>query len=170
MLYIITHPCPNFNGGLTKEHLLLGYGWVWLPLFVYGCNCLCNPKSPCWFSILCYLKRYRNFEAIIWQQGKHDDIIKWKYFPRYWPFVRGIHRSPVNSPHKGQWRGAMMFSLIRTLNKRLSKHSSDWWFGTPSCPLWRHRNDLRDLIAATGLIILRRLDSFILHQVLCTNS
>ena len=33
-------------------------------------------------------------------------------FPRYWPFVRGIHRSPVNSPHKGQWRGAFMFSLI----------------------------------------------------------
>ena len=33
-------------------------------------------------------------------------------FPRYWPFVRGIHRSPVNSPHKGQWRRALMFSLI----------------------------------------------------------
>ena len=24
---------------------------------------------------------------------KHDDVIKWKHFPRYWPFVRGIHRS-----------------------------------------------------------------------------
>ena len=45
--------------------------------------------------------------------GQHDDdVIKWKHFPRYWPFVRGIHRSPVNSPHKGQWRGALMFSLI----------------------------------------------------------
>ena len=42
----------------------------------------------------------------------HDDGIKWKHFPRYWPFVRGIHRSPVNPPHKGQWRGALMFSLI----------------------------------------------------------
>ena len=42
----------------------------------------------------------------------HDDVIKWKHFPRYWPFVRGIHRSPVNSPHKGQWRGALMFTLI----------------------------------------------------------
>ena len=41
-----------------------------------------------------------------------DDVIKWKHFSRYWPFVRGIHRSPVNSPHKGQWRGALMFSLI----------------------------------------------------------
>ena len=42
----------------------------------------------------------------------HDDVIKWKHFPRYWPFVLGIHRSPVYSPHKGQWRGALMFSLI----------------------------------------------------------
>ena len=42
----------------------------------------------------------------------HDDVIKWKHFSRYSPFVRGIHRSPVNYPHKGQWRGALMFSLI----------------------------------------------------------
>ena len=41
-----------------------------------------------------------------------DDVIKWNHFPRYCPFVRGIHRSSVNSPHKGQWRGALMFSLI----------------------------------------------------------
>ena len=42
----------------------------------------------------------------------YDDIIKWKYFPRHWPFVRGIHRSPVNSPHKDQWCGALTFSLV----------------------------------------------------------
>ena len=41
----------------------------------------------------------------------HGAVIKWKHFPRYWPFVWGIHRSPVNSS-EGQWRGALMFSLI----------------------------------------------------------
>ena len=41
------------------------------------------------------------------------DVIKWKHFPRYWPFVREIHRSPVNTLHKGQWHGALMFSFIR---------------------------------------------------------
>ena len=45
-------------------------------------------------------------------QHCHDDVIKWKHFPRNWPFVREIHRSPVNFPHKGQWRGALMFSLM----------------------------------------------------------
>ena len=43
---------------------------------------------------------------------RHDDVTKWKHFPRYWPFLRGIHRWPVNSPHKGQWRWALMFCLI----------------------------------------------------------
>ena len=42
----------------------------------------------------------------------HDDVIKWKQFPRYWPFAWGIHRSQVNSPRNYQWRGALMFSLI----------------------------------------------------------
>ena len=69
----------------------------------------------------------------------HDDVIKWKHLPRYWPFVRGIHRSPVNSPHKGQWRWADVFFYLR-LTKRLSKQSWGWWFETLFLPLWRHRN------------------------------
>ena len=42
----------------------------------------------------------------------HHDVIKWKHFLHYWPFMRGIHRWPVNSPHKGQWCRALMFSLL----------------------------------------------------------
>ena len=57
-----------------------------------------------------YMGESRNNTAL----HLHDGVIKWKHFPRYWPFVRRIHRSPVNSPHKGQWRGALMFSLICT--------------------------------------------------------
>ena len=46
--------------------------------------------------------------------------------------VWGIQRSPVNSPHKGQWCGALIFSLISTIIE-LSKQSWGWWFETPSC-------------------------------------
>ena len=53
-----------------------------------------------------------NPQSLVEISLSHDDVIKWKHFPRYWPFLRGIHWSPVNSPHKGQWRGALMFSLI----------------------------------------------------------
>ena len=59
------------------------------------------------------IKRGSRLQSISWL-FMHDDFIKWKHFPRYRPFVRGIHRPPVNSPHKGQWRGALMFSLIYT--------------------------------------------------------
>ena len=45
------------------------------------------------------------FTVIAGCEWHHYDVIKWKHFPRYWPFVREIHRSPVSSPHKGQWRG-----------------------------------------------------------------
>ena len=39
------------------------------------------------------------FHEIMCRLWSHDDVIKWKQFPRYWPFVR-IHRSPVNSRTK----------------------------------------------------------------------
>ena len=50
--------------------------------------------------------------AYAWPIWPFFDVIKWKHFPRNWPFVRIIHQSPANSPHKGQWRGALMFSFI----------------------------------------------------------
>ena len=62
-----------------------------------------------WNVVLLRTVRFLRWSGFV---TKHDDVIKWKHFPRYWPFVRGNHRSPVNSPHKGQWRGALIFSLI----------------------------------------------------------
>ena len=53
-------------------------------------------------------------QIVEWIRNYHDDVIKWKHFPRNCPFVRETRRSPGNFPHKGQWRGALMFSLIYT--------------------------------------------------------
>ena len=61
----------------------------------------------------------------------HDDVIKWKHFPRYWPFVRGIR--PVT-------RSFDVFVDLRP-NKRLSKQPWGVWFERSSCPSWRHFND-----------------------------
>ena len=70
----------------------------------------------------------------------HGDVIKWKHFPRYWPFVRGIHRSPVNSPHKGRWRGALMFALIWAwINGWINNHEAGN-LRLNRGPLWRHSN------------------------------
>ena len=77
--------------------------WLVIYFFANGCD-----FSP----ILTTLIRLNNRHHLNWFHYSDDDVIKWKHFPRNWPFVRGIHRSPVNSPHKGQWCGALMFSLI----------------------------------------------------------
>ena len=60
-----------------------------------------------WLQLISHLKNC--FQTT---QTFHDDVIEWKYFPRNWPFMRGIYRSPMNSRHEGQWRIALMFSLI----------------------------------------------------------
>ena len=76
--------------------------------------------------------------------GLHDDVIKWKYFPRYWPFVLGIHWSPVKFPmQRPVMRGFDVYFDV-LLNKPLSKQSRGLWFETPSCPLWQHCNVLRN--------------------------
>ena len=75
------------------------------------------PAASCitvwWLKhILVRVKAFRGINVETKAHQNHDDVIKWKHFPRDWPFVREIHRSPVNFPHKGQWRGALMFSLV----------------------------------------------------------
>ena len=62
----------------------------------------------------------------------HDDVIKWKQSPRYWPFVRGIHKSPVDSLNKGRWLGALVFYLICTW-------TNGWANNRDSDDLKRHR-------------------------------
>ena len=62
----------------------------------------------------------------------HDDVIKWKHFPCYWSFVRGIYRLPMDSSHKSEWLGALMFSLICAWTNR-------WANNRDAGDLRRHR-------------------------------
>ena len=66
------------------------------------------------YNTFIFLQIPHNGHSVTRPLSFHDDVVKWKHFPRYWSFVRGIHRWPVNSPHKGQWRGALLLSLICT--------------------------------------------------------
>ena len=46
------------------------------------------------------------------------------YFPQYCPFARGIHRSPTDSPHKGQWR--FLWSVLEQRFERIIKTPVIW--------------------------------------------
>ena len=74
------------------------------------------------------------------KENIHNNVIKSKHFPRYWAFLRGIHRSPVNSSHKGQWRGALVFSLICAWSKNWANNG--------------HAGDLRRHCAHNDVIVM----------------
>ena len=59
------------------------------------------------------------------------------------PVVRGLPRSPVNTAHEGQWRGALMFSLICAWRDGWVNSWGGWWFETSKRPLWRYFNALK---------------------------
>ena len=86
-------------------------------------------------------------------QSTHDDIIKWKHFPRNRPFVRGIHRSSVSSPHKGQWRGALMFSLIYA-------RINGWVNNDEASDLRRYRAHYYVIVMSTSNSVGKRLNTY----------
>ena len=69
-----------------------------------------------------------------------EDVMKWKHFPRYWPFVLEINWLMVNSPHKGQRRGALILFFICTRTNGWPNKMNRLWFETPSRFLWCHCN------------------------------
>ena len=59
---------------------------------VHRCCISQEPNSSRKYVLLCA----NSIVLIGGQRPYHDDDIKWKHFLRHWPFVRGIHRSPVD--------------------------------------------------------------------------
>ena len=55
--------------------------------------------------------------------------------------------SPVSGEFPAQRPVTRSFEVFFDLhrNKRFSKQWRGWWFETPSCPLWRHRNAFSSL-------------------------
>ena len=107
-------PLKNLARKVLKSYAAERSGGQW-PVGFY-CYWGFDVDNTLWCSMnvvdvqfLCLLKR--SLLGCFYSM-RHDDVIKRKRFPRYWPFVRGIHRSPVNSPHKSKWRRALTYSLI----------------------------------------------------------
>ena len=138
---VITDPCSNFNGFLTYPPLKLGRGWVitshcltLTQLFIHALSV--GGFRGCLQHLIyadlrsSWLLRERVWGAVFHVRpalgsgqrsrhrtghGKdthwHDDVIKWKHFPLTDPSC-GEFTGHRWIPHKGQWRGALMFSLI----------------------------------------------------------
>ena len=88
---------------------------------------------------LCMLNWFVKMELCIYilHHSSHDDVIKWKHFPRYWPFVL-TSEFPSQRPVT---RSFDVFFDLR-LSKRLSKQSRRRWFEMPSHSLWSHCSEI----------------------------
>ena len=73
--------------------LRVSKSFEWCPYRWYQTN------SSAWHTILAISHEW-------WTWLRHQ----METFPRYWPFFLG--KPPMDSPHKGQWCGALMCSLI----------------------------------------------------------
>ena len=82
--------------------------------------------------------------VVVWFQSfwwHHDDVIKWKHFPRYWPFVWRNSLVTVEFPSQKQVTGRFDFSLICAWIKGWvnNREAGD----LSSSSLWRHSNDTK---------------------------
>ena len=97
-------------------------------------------RKPMWIN-------WHVFTWIIPGHAYHHDVIKWKHFPRYWPFVRGIHRSGEFPAQRPVTRSFDVFFDLRP-NKRLSKQPWGWW-------LIRHRGHCDVIVMILNLLATR---------------
>ena len=111
--------CGNICG-LQLETAIDWYAFLVIARYIYATQ----PMYP--------------MEAIGWHVSPHDDV---GTISAFCPFVRWIHRSPVNSLHKRPVTRSFDVFLDLRLNKRLGKQSWGWWFETPLRPLWHHCNE-----------------------------
>ena len=83
--------------------------------FSYCIQCLAVLNRDIW--IICFIDKFGTTGDY-----PHKGHVMWKVLAWYFIFMLSwwrhqmetlyIYISPVNSPHKGQWRGALMFSFI----------------------------------------------------------
>ena len=111
----------SLDHSLTEKHYSLMVAMIYIYIYIYICiytyicsyihDIMINSWIFLWniFSkisslsqskecgVSFYLKSTKRAVTMCECHVCHHDVIKWNHFPRYWPFVWGIHRSPVDS-------------------------------------------------------------------------
>ena len=93
------HP-PFQYLSIIRHHSVDSYQLQFIAVCLQG---ILSPLHPCLTPLDLFISQISGWDLLEFgiTHTYHDDVIKWKQFPRYCPFVQGIHRSPVDSPHKG---------------------------------------------------------------------
>ena len=126
-----------------ERHYIQG-SYQWKFSFLNHCIFLMTGLSDdIYFICKLYLKwNFTSLECIFTSifsplfSNSHDDAIKWKHFPRYWPFVRGIHRGLhrwVNNGEAGDLRRHCAHYDVTVM--------PTWYYMLPHLPIHLISND-----------------------------
>ena len=101
-----------------------------------------------------------------WQKKitKEDDVIIWKHYPHYRPFVRGKHWSLVDFSHNESEMQHFDVFFVISLNKLLNKHSMCQWFEVPLCSCGMNVIGITDPLYNEATIPLPSPDSKLLMR------
>ena len=81
------------------------YACIYICIYIYAKDNILIWLKKVWFCDFCHYlapvvlygmasgRIHVSVDVLVCCLLEHDDVIKWKHFPRNWPFVRGIHRS-----------------------------------------------------------------------------
>ena len=129
-------PCHVANRQVTSRYVGQSWPGSMVPDAVIGAS----------GDTLCGIENIRNMsvhECVVFKRS--GEVISWwrhqmEKFSALLALCAGNSPVPVTSPHKGQWRGALMISLICAWITVEYTQSLGWWFETPYWPLWRYCN------------------------------
>ena len=87
--------------------------------------------------------------SLFWKQKQklHDDVMAWKRFLHYWPFVRGIHWWPTDSSSQSVNNADLAVLFVVSLKVVLNRYLifELLVIGDAIRLMWRHWNDNRDV-------------------------
>ena len=107
--------------------------------------CLCNEANH-WDCLQLWWIFMENLQRQLDVNNKHEEFMPRKPFPHYWHFIGGgDQRYPMDFPRKGQWCGALRFSIL------LAGRNCWKWLPANSKAMvlmWRHWADacINDLV------------------------
>ena len=110
------------------------------------CNEMTDGRKLQWRLLMTWSITVQYERITSWQYG---DFIKWKHFPCYWPFVTGIHPSPVFCFTKAS-DAELLFSLILAWTNGLADN--------------RDAGDLRRHHAHYDITVVKGDLSFVFHE------
>ena len=114
----------------VREDSRYGFTHILQSYFSYTRIILQDQSNHCSGASDVTLKEMGTTEHYLTQHTQ-DDVIKWKHLQCYWPFVRGIQRPPMDSPHKGPVTRSFDVFFDLHLNKRLSITGVSIFIETP---------------------------------------